>query len=258
MTIEYIALYLLTAGRLAEVEIELRGMLTLAATAQNRRRQLDGTSLLILTLTETGAYAEAEEFAVRFEAEADRMGDPQLRCWARLETAGLALLRDDVATAEQRLFDASDLLGSVGRNEQIWTLGLLALVHLRRGRMDEALARAREVQHALADWRSLGFYVHPGAFGAAEVFLAHLAGSGRPSLAQRLETRRMMRRVKSFGMRQRLTRPRTLLLLARYAELRGRDAEAIALTEKATTMAAHLQLPAAGVAARAALERLKA
>lgn len=258
MTIEYIALHFLTAGRLAEVETELRSMLALAAEVHNRRRQLDATSLLILTLTETGAYAEAEELALRFEAEADQAGDPQLRCWARLETAGLALLRDDIATAEHRLFDASDLLGSVGLNERIWTLGLLALVHLRRGRPDEALAHARQVRDALADWRSLSFYVHPGVFAAAEVFLARLATSGRPGFAYRLEVWRMMRGVKSFGMRQRLTRPWALLLLARYAGLRGRDAQAIALTEKATALAARSQLPAAGMAAQAALKRPKA
>lgn len=257
MTIEYIALHLLTAGRLAEVETELRGMLALAAQVHNRRRQLDATSLLILTLTETGAYAEAEELALRFEAEADQAGDPQLRCWARLETAGLALLRDDIATAEHRLFEASDLLGSVGLNERIWTLGLLALVHLRRGRPDEALAHARQVRDALADWRSLGFYVHPGVFAAAEVFLDRLATSGRPGFAYQLEVWRMMRGVKSFGMRQRLTRPWALLLLARYADLRGRDAQALALTEKATALAARSHLPAAGAASQAALERLK-
>jgi class 3 adenylate cyclase len=257
MTIEYIALFLLTAGRLAEVEAELRGMLTLAAASHNRRRKLDATSLLILTLTETGAYADGAELAARFKAEADQAGDPQLRCWARLEAAGLALCGDDIATAEHRLFDASDLLGSVGRNERIWTLGLLALVHLRRGRTDEALAHARQVMGALADWRSLGFYVQAGVFGAAEVFLERLATGGRLGFAQHLEIRRMMRRVKCFGMRQPLTRPRALLLLARYAELRGRDAHAMALTEQAAAEAARLQLPAASLAARAALERLK-
>ena len=95
-------------------------------------------------------------------------------------------------------------------------------------------------------------------FAAAEVFLERLATGGRPGFAQRLEIWRMMRRVKCFGMRQPLTRPRTLLVLARYAELRGRDAQAMALTEFAAAEAARLQLPAAGVAAQAALERLKA
>ena len=258
MTIEYIAIFLLTAARLAEAETELRGMLALAASSQNRRRRLDATSLLILTLTETGAYADAAELAARFEAEADQAGDPQLRCWARLEAAGLSLCGDDIATAEHRLFDASDLLGSVGRNERVWTLGLLALVHLRRGRRDEALAHARQVMRALADWRSLGSYVQAGVIAAAEVFLERLATGGRPDFMQRLEIWRMMRRVKCFGMRQPLTRPRTLLLLARYAELRGRGAQAMALTEFAAAEAARLQLPAAGVAAQAALERLKA
>ena len=140
----------------------------------------------------------------------------------------------------------------------MFTLGLLALVHLRRGRTDEALAHARQVMGALADWRSLGFYVQAGVFGAAEVFLERLATGGRLGFAQHLEIRRMMRRVKCFGMRQPLTRPRALLLLARYAELRGRDARAMALTEQAAAEAARLQLPAAGLAARAALERLKA
>jgi hypothetical protein len=143
------------------------------------------------------------------------------------------------------------------RQRAVWTL-LLALVHLRRGRTDEALAHARQVWRALADWRSLPPYVQPGVFAAAEVFLERLATGGRPGFAQRLEIWRMMRRVKCFGMRQPLTRPRTLLVLARYAELRGRDAQAMALTEFAAAEAARLQLPAAGVAAQAALERLKA
>jgi hypothetical protein len=152
--------------------------------------------------------------------------------------------------------DASDLLASVGRNERVWTLGLLALVHLRRSRSEEALAFARQVMRALIDWRALSFYAQHGVFGAAEVFLDRLESQNNMTWSLQFETRLMMRRVARFGLRHPLTLTRTLLLLGRYAALRGRRTKAVQLMQRALSEAVRQQRPVEQGAARAGLERL--
>ena len=96
---EYIAMSLLVAGQLAEVKDLLAGMRDLAASSSNRRRLLDATSLLILTLLEREEHATCAELLKDFVGNAERSGDPQLRCWSLLEAAELAVRMNDLDAA---------------------------------------------------------------------------------------------------------------------------------------------------------------
>ncbi|MBS0643392.1 MAG: AAA family ATPase [Proteobacteria bacterium] len=258
MTSEYIAMYLLAAGLLREAETELRWMLDLASRHNNRRRHLDATSLLILTLLELGDTDACASLIHHFESAAERSGDVQLRCWSHLEAADLAFRLGNVETARRRLTDVTDLLATQGSNERIWTLGLLAAVELRQSRIDSAMAHAREVLAMLVDWRIIGFYAQAGVFGAAEVFLSQLRnGAGRLSRGERAEAERMIRLAARFGMRQPLTQPRALLLLADHAALRGHTSKASRLTKRATAVAVRQQRPVPMEAMRVGSAALK-
>jgi class 3 adenylate cyclase/tetratricopeptide (TPR) repeat protein len=258
MTIEYIALFLIAVGRLSEAEDELHVMIALADEVNNRRRGLDATSLLFLTRMARGEFSSCAGLLMRLSTEAEKDGDKQLRCWVRLESAGLAIALGDFEVAERHLRGAGDLLPSVGLNERVWTLGLLALVNHRLSRPEEALGFARQVMDALVDWRAITFYAQDGVFGAAEVFLDALEHRAVASKPLRTEARIMMRRLARFGMRLPLTRIRSLILLGRYAALLGRPVKAMQLTQRALAEAEHQHRPVEQASAQTQLERINA
>jgi class 3 adenylate cyclase len=255
MSTEYIAMSLLMAGRLAEVKDLLVGMRDLAASSSNRRRLLDATSLLILTLLERQEHGACAELLADFVGDTERSGDPQLRCWSLLEAAELALRMNDLDSAGRRLDSAQRLLGRVGRNEAIWTTGLLALLDIRQARAPKALAKARTVLSEMAAWRSVGFYAHPGVYAAADIYLELLADEGA---AHRADARKIVSRAQRFGLRFPLTRARSLTAAACYFQLCGRRANAARAFELATAHAQELELTASLSAVRRWRERLGA
>ena len=255
MSTEYIAMSLLMAGRLAEVKDLLVGMRDLAAKSSNRRRLLDATSLLILTLLEREEHAVCAELLGGFVRDAERSGDPQLRSWSLLEAAELALRMNDLKSAERSLTSARRLLGRVGRNELIWTTGMLALLDLRQARASDALAKAREVMTEMASWRSVGFYAHPGVYAAADVYLERLAADPGP---ERADAGKIVARARRFGLRFPLTRARSLTASACFAKLRGRSADATRIFAQAAAHAEELDLAASMSAVRSWRERLGA
>jgi class 3 adenylate cyclase len=255
LSTEYIAMSLLMAGRLAEVKDLLAGMRDLAASSSNRRRLLDATSLLILTLLERQEHAACAELLADFVGETERSGDPQLRCWSLLEAAELALRVNDLDSAGRSLDSAQRLLGRVGRNEAIWTTGLLGLLDIRNARAPEALAKARTVLAELAAWRSVGFYAHPGVYAATDIYLELMAEEGA---AHQADARKIVSRAQRFGLRFPLTRARSLTAAACYFQLRGRRANAARAFELATSHAQELELTASLSAVRRWRERLGA
>ena len=247
MTMEYLAMFLMLAGRLDAAEEELRGMIALATATNNRRRLLDASSLLTLVLMERGDIEDAWQVACRFEAETARAADRQLRCWALLEVAELALLRGEPMAAEQRMANVH-ACGDAGPNEHIWSHGVAALVHLRLGRNAQALEEARGVAAYAARRKLLPPYALRGAFGAAEVFV-HAA----QDTALRREAVAVLRMIAALGAKYPLTRSRSTLLLARCASMGRNRSGAIGLAGRAVGEAAAIQSPAARRAAGATL-----
>jgi class 3 adenylate cyclase len=238
MTAEYLAIYLLAAARLGEAEDELREMLALAAQSGNQRRGLDAASLLTLCLMEGGRHGECAELQTMLARRAEQYGDPQLRCWVALEQTQLAFAAGPREDAERHLALAERLLARLGVHEAVWTFGLLAVLRARQDRLPEALDYARRVT-ALAVGQKIAVYAQHGIFGAAVVLLDAIEqapGSERSRLEG--EARAAMRVLREFGLRMPLTRPRGLLLLARYARLSGRRRRAERLAARAAGEAA--------------------
>ena len=221
MTREYVALYLLAAARLPEAEAELRAMMDLAAVTGERRRWLDASSLLTLTLMAMGRDGECEPV---LDALADRLAgerDPQLIAWEALERASLALRRGDLVAADRALTGLDGAIPDTC-HDRVWAYGLRARTADLLGRREAALADALAVSDLIADWRRVAFYACDGVFGAAEVILDRLVED--PGLSG--AARRMMRRLAAFSLRVPLARPRALALLGRHAAMRGRVGKA--------------------------------
>ena len=243
MTSEYLAIYLLAAARLAEAETELREMIALASKSGNQRRGLDATSLLTLCLMESGRARECAPLQSGLAADADRYGDPQLRCWVALEQAELAFADLHDAAAERHLAMAERLLSRLGVHEAVWTYGLLAVLRARQQRRDEALGYAREVT-VRATGRKLAVYAQHGMFGATTVLLDaldHASGFERRTFSA--ETRKAMRQMADFSLHLPLARPRGLLLLSRHAQLCGQQRRADRLGARAISEAAAQRRP---------------
>ena len=176
MSTEYIAMCLLVAGRLAEVKSMLVEMRDLPQAAAIAAGLLDATSLLILTLLERQEHATCAELLSGFVGEAERSGDPQLRCWSLLEAAELALRMSDLPAAERCLAaPLRDCWAASAATKSIWTTGLLALLDLRQARAPEALAKARQ-SHDGARRMARGRLFRPaGVYAATDVYLELLA-----------------------------------------------------------------------------------
>ena len=255
MSTEYIAMCLLVAGRLGEVKSMLVEMRDFAASSSNRRRLLDATSLLILTLLERQEHAACAELLSGFVGEAERSGDPQLRCWSLLEAAELALRTSDLPAAERCLAAAQGLLGRLGRNELIWTTGLQALLDLRQARAPEALAKAHQVMTALVEWRAVGFFAQAGIYAATDVYLELFAVDRS---IERADVKKIVLRARRFGLRFPLTRARSLAASACYAQLQGGSARAARIFDLAAAHAQQFELVASQSAVRRWRERLNA
>jgi hypothetical protein len=139
-----------------------------------------------------------------------------------------------VEGAEAALAEASEFLPQVGRHERIWALGLLARTyHLQRRPVQAAAQAQRTMQVMGAGWRTVSFYAQAGVFGAAEVYLAALENPQAADPALRGDAGRMIRRIARYALRLPITRPRGLVLLSRYAALRGHWRGAARLLERA-------------------------
>jgi hypothetical protein len=171
-------------------------------------------------------------------ATADQYGDPQLRCWVALEQAQLAFADGPIDECERHLAVAERLLPRLGVHEAVWTFGLLAALRAMQDRAAEAIELARRVT-ALAARRKIAVYAQHGVFGAAAVLLDGLErarGSELGGLAA--PTRAAMRMLGDFSLRLPVTRPRGLLLLGRYARLRGHRRQGDRLSARSRAEAA--------------------
>jgi class 3 adenylate cyclase/tetratricopeptide (TPR) repeat protein len=235
MTTEYLALYDITIADLERAESTLQEMIDVAYGASNRRRSLDAMSLLSITLMCKGDLERSAQMLGKFEMELLNEKDPQVLCWVHLERAELALMRGDAESALQQVDGCWDLLQPLGRNERLWGEGLRALALWRSRRNAEALAAASQALSLLRIPNEIAFYAQGGVFAAAEVFVEAL-GAMNSKIGDGTifaDTRSMMRRLRRFGIRLPICRPRTLMLLGRYQKALNHKRKAISLLGRA-------------------------
>ena len=245
MTTEYLAIYSMTVADFDAAEAELLEMLEVGKSADNRRRRLDAMSLLSITYMCKGEFGRCERMLATFEHEVLNEKDPQVLGWAHLERAELALMRGDVESALRQIEGCKDLLPTLGPNERLWGEGLKALALWRHSRRDEALAAASAASNLLKSPNEIAFWAEGGVFAAAEVYIEALGATktAKWNRAIASDAQRMMKRLRKFGVRLPISRPRTLMLLGCYELALDHQRQGISFFRRAREEASRQRRP---------------
>lgn len=240
-TLEYQALYMIAAGRLGMARQVLEEAMTLAREIRAQRRLRDLTSLLAIVSMAMGQIEESEALRAQFSEAAAADGDPQLRCWAGLEQAEIALLKDDALAAADHVAGTMPLLGRVGLTESVWAHGLRAATEFRLDRHEAAAAAITACLEAMESAPFIAFYASHGVFGMFETLLACeqsvSAGRSLPS------ARRVLARVKRFARPYPVCAGRALVLEGRYHLEAGHRRKARAILRRALSSADAAGMP---------------
>ena len=126
----------------------------------------------------------------RMAESATRRSDAQMTCWGFLRRAEIHVSRGDFARAAESLPSAERMIFGLGLPEQIRGLGLRAILLLREGRLDEALAAADDATLRVQETRAIHFHCVEAYARIAEVHLAAVAaGAARSRRARRERAR---------------------------------------------------------------------
>ena len=125
-------------GRLAEAEQQYEVARLLAGQSGSFRDEARATALLAYILYYRGDVDHAEELAVQALAWLERTGDTDLQLQTLRLLTRFALLREDLALANQRLHEAMPMAVELGGWPMIDTYRYLVELHVLEGRLEEA------------------------------------------------------------------------------------------------------------------------
>ena len=202
--------------RLAEDGMDIAGR------CGDRRRLFELRSLHSMAQFYSGALGPAARERAQWHAAVATGEDRQLRCWALIERAEVALRQGSLPLALDFQAEAVELLAACGRTERVWLRGVQAATQWRCERPDEALAAARLALDASSEGATVGFYALEGLAGAAETFI-ELAAARPADPVLRRDARRALRGLAIFALSFPMARPRAALLRGRHAALGGRQ-----------------------------------
>jgi serine/threonine protein kinase len=208
-----VALVHLQAGRWDEMTQQLQHVRGVARQIGFSRRWEEATSQFSTGRLLKGDLAEAAALNDELSGAIER-ADPQSKCWAIVREAELHLLRGDAAAALRAARQGERFCDQgLGFAEWIYTLGPLALAHLRSG--DARAARA--AADRCAEWLGKGsapVFYNIFAYGAvAEVYLALWADATNPGSRRQLaeKVRQAVKRLRLTGRAMAIAAPRAFL-----------------------------------------------
>jgi len=163
------------------------------------RRWEEGTALMGTALFMTGDIDGSERAFQDLNLSAER-SNTQTQDWALVGLAQVRLLRRDPTGALGLLQDAKRLLDQgLGRTEQIYTRGPLALGHLYAGDHASALDEARTCAEWIARGTPIACYTVFAYASVAEVFLTLLAEKHGRDGQLLADARRAIRHLKTMA-----------------------------------------------------------
>jgi len=236
------------SGRWAEGRAALEEAVALAERLGDKRRWIEAVCGLSTLLHYEGAYAQRVQMGADvLYTSARRQGDFQAEAWGILDQLESLLALGDIARSGP-LLDALEpfLDEDIGRSEQVWGHGLLALGRLLQGRGEEALQAARKANEASAVLDPVAVYCFEGYAAAAEVLLAlaeapeGLSVDRAALLAQaKIACRSLRKYAKVFP----IARARAELGEALLDRLQGRSSRAVGGLRRSVASAAGFQMP---------------
>jgi tetratricopeptide (TPR) repeat protein len=182
-------------------------------------------------------------------SEAQRSGDMLQQAWARGGQGETSLRLGHLEEACAFLEDANRLLAENAEvPSQISNYGLLAMVRLRQGDQQQALAAAQAAVRLLANIPvPTAYYLIEGYAGFAETYLALWQASSGQTPEQRRILARQARQacdaLAHFARTFPIGRPRSLLWQGLYAWLAGKPARAHQTWRKGLSVAQQMAMP---------------
>jgi serine/threonine protein kinase len=251
-----VAVVHLLAGRWRETSVALDAVAALSRRMGFSRRWEECMAQLGTSHFLEGRFQDAHDVNEAFLAAIER-ADPQTKCWAVVKRAELALAKGDVAQALRDALEGERLCRqNLGRAEWIYTLGPLALAHLRSGNPQEARAAADQWAEWVARGSAPTFYNVFAYSAAAEVYLA-LWREARDEAERRplgAALRRAVRHLRANGRGMAIAAPRAWLWRGiAAAHLDGQRSRALRFFRESLERARRLQMPHDEAMALAAL-----
>ena len=228
-------------GRWAEGDAALAEAVALAERVGDTRRWIEAVCGWSTLLHYQGRYEERVQMGAEvLYTSARRQGDAQAEAWGILDQLESLLPLGDMDRAGP-LLDALEpfLERDIGRSEQVWGRGLLAMGRSRQGREEEALQAALGANQASAGLAPVAVYCFEGYAGAASVLLS-LLEKGKPvQAAVRSALAALDRYAKVFP----IARPRALLCRGQLTRIEGKQGRAVSLLREAHAAAVTLAMP---------------
>jgi class 3 adenylate cyclase/tetratricopeptide (TPR) repeat protein len=243
-------------GRWEEARTALTEAIELAHQLGDKRRWIEAVCGICSPMHYQGEYEARIELGKGvLYASARRQGDRQAECWGILDQLESLLPLADLARIAPLLDELEPYLGRpIGRSEQVWANGLLALGRLQQGRAEEAYAAAARTNAAAAAIDPVAVYVFEGHASTCEVLLRLSAQgwTGRPAAELRRELDRSLRELGRYARVFPYARARLLSCHGR-AQALGAQARAVPTLRRAVDAAVRVRMPLEEGIARLAL-----
>ncbi len=226
----------------------------LAERLGDHSRWDDGVGNLAMVNYFCGEFNQSAKLYDDLLSSAAQRQDAHNQAWALRGQVYCLLLQGEFHEALARLETIQDILTQnthiVDEALNIDLHGLLAVVYLRRGQTEEALAQAEQALKLIAQTSPTSFLSLPGYAGVAETLLALWElnpGDNNSHLKE--AARRACQALHSYTRVFPIGRPQALLWQGLFEWLSGRPAHARRLWTKSQQTAGQLEMPyAAGLA----------
>ena len=245
-------------GRWEEGRQALEEAIELAERIGDKRRWIEAVCGLSSPLHYQGEYERRVALGCDvLYAAARRQGDFQAESWGILDQLESLTALGDVARTAPLLDDLEPFLEhDIGRSEQVWGHGLLAMGRFQQGRLDDAWRAAVRCNQAAGSMAPVAVYVFEGHAGAAEVLLAltEATWAGVAPGPLRTELDRACKQLERYARVFPFARSRALSCRGRQRALEGRRG-AMRLLRASVEAAVRVQMPLEEGIARLALGR---
>ena len=263
MVLEFTSVYEAMIGDWAAVYRHVKDATETFERLGDRRRWIECSCLTSTIKHYEGQFEERLVLGAAVYEKARQSHDLQSQAWGLLDQAESLLPLGRTDEAADLLARVKQLIPrNIGRAEEVWAYGLLAVTQWRRGERFAALENASLGAHRARSVAPTAVYTMEGYAGLAEVRLAAWeeeisAASADPSRIKerRRDALESCRELRRFVRVIPIASPRAALCKGLALWLDGRRTAALSSWERARTAASRLRMPYEE--ARAAFERAR-
>jgi eukaryotic-like serine/threonine-protein kinase len=224
----------------------LRRSIDMALEVGNRRPWGEALATRVFLLSMSSRYDEALQLTAELIPEAIKNDDPNIYLSALLPQIVLMVRQGKLADALPLLDEVKTRVQrGVGTATVIWAYGILALVYLRRGSLQDARQAAELALAAMRNSQPVSHWTIEGIAGVVETYMALWQKAAQPDEQKTLETsaRQALKYLNGLARFFPIARPRSLLWRGVYKAASGQVPAAQKLWQKGLAQAEHLQMP---------------